>query len=148
VTGQTEAQTGTSGAGTPPAYTARAYIDGRWVLGEGEPFEVINPATEEVLAVVPALTTAQADEAAAAAVRAFAGGPWSKVPARQRSQLLHRLADLIERDTDRLIDLMIDEIGPSRSATSAGSPTPPPGWPPDPTRRSPRPRLRTVAPRC
>ena len=35
-------------------YTARAYIDGRWVTGEGEPFEVINPATEEVLAVVPA----------------------------------------------------------------------------------------------
>ena len=104
--------------GTPPAYTARAYIDGRWVPGEGEPFEVINPATEEVLAVVPGLTTAQADEAAAAAVRAFAGGPWSKVPARQRSQLLHRLADLIERDTDRLIDLMIDEIGTPRAVAS------------------------------
>ena len=50
---------------------ARAYIDGRWVTGEGEPFEVINPATEEVLAVVPGLTVAQADEAVAAAGPCF-----------------------------------------------------------------------------
>ena len=102
-----------------PAYTARAYIDGRWVEGEGEPFEVINPATEDVLAVVPALTAAQADEAVAAAGRAFAGGPWSKVSARERSRLLHRLADLIEEDADRLIDLMIDEIGTPRAVASA-----------------------------
>ena len=97
---------------------ARAYIDGRWVTGEGEPFEVINPATEEVLAVVPGLTTAQADEAVAAAARAFAGGPWSTVPARERSRLLHRLADLIERDTDKLIDLMVEEIGTPRAVAS------------------------------
>ena len=59
--------------------TASAYIDGSWVTGEGEPFEVINPATEDVLAVVPALTTAQADQAVAASARAFADGPWSRV---------------------------------------------------------------------
>ena len=103
---------------TPSAYTASGYIDGRWVCGEGEPFEVINPATEDVLAVVPALTTAQADEAVAAAARAFTTGPWSRVPARERSQLLHRLADLLERDQDRLIDLMIDEIGTPRAVAS------------------------------
>ena len=95
--------------------TASAYIDGRWVTGEGEPFEVINPATEEVLAVVPGLTTAQGDEAVAAAARAFVGGPWSRVTARERSQLLHRLAGLIERDQDELADLMITEIGTPRS---------------------------------
>jgi aldehyde dehydrogenase (NAD+) len=101
-----------------PQGTARAYIDGRWVLGEGEPFEVINPATEDVLAAVPALTVAQADEAVAAAARAFAGGPWSRVPARERSQMLHRLADLLERDQDRLIDLMIEEIGTPRAVAT------------------------------
>jgi len=98
-----------------PLPTASAYIDGRWVTGEGDPFEVINPATEEVLAVVPAMTTAQADEAVAAAARAFAGGPWSRVAARERSQLLHRLADLLERDQGKLVDLMITEIGTPRS---------------------------------
>jgi aldehyde dehydrogenase (NAD+) len=101
-----------------PQGTARAYIDGRWVLGEGEPFEVINPATEDVLAAVPALTVAQADEAVAAAARAFAGGPWSRVPARERSQMLHRLAGLLERDQDRLIDLMIEEIGTPRAVAT------------------------------
>ena len=100
------------------SHTARAYIDGRWVLGDGESFQVINPTTEDVLAEVPALTVAQADEAVAAAARAFAGGPWSKMPPRGRSQLLHRLADLIERDTDPLIDLMIDEIGTPRAVAS------------------------------
>jgi len=95
--------------------TASAYIDGRWVTGQGEPFEVINPATEEVLAVVPALTTAQADEAVAAAGRAFAGGPWSRVPARERSRMLHRIADLLERDQGKLVDLMITEIGTPRA---------------------------------
>ncbi len=104
--------------GTAPAYTATGYIDGRWVLGEGEPFEVINPATEDVLAAVPALTTAQADQAVCAAARAFSTGPWSRVSARQRSELLHRLADLLERDQERLIDLMIDEIGTPRAVAS------------------------------
>ena len=99
----------------PAAATARAYIDGHWVVGDGEPFEVINPATEDVLAIVPALTPAQADDAVAAAARAFAGGPWSRVPAIERSQLLHRLADLLERDQERLIDLMITEIGTPRA---------------------------------
>ena len=79
---------------------------------------MINPATEEVLAAVPGLTTAQADEAVAAAARAFAGGPWSTVPAAERSRLLHRLADLIERDTDKLIDLMVEEIGTPRAVAS------------------------------
>ena len=102
----------------PPAYTASGYVDGRWVIGDGETFEVINPATEDVLAVVPALTTAQADQAVAAAARAFTSGPWSRVSARQRSELLHRLADLLERDHDRLIDLMIDEIGTPRAVAS------------------------------
>jgi len=95
--------------------TASAYIDGRWVTGKSEQFDVINPATEEVLAVVPALTAAQADEAVAAARRAFAGGPWSRVPARERSRMLHRLADLLERDQAKLADLMITEIGTPRA---------------------------------
>lgn len=94
---------------------ASAYIDGRWVTGAGETFEIINPSDEEVLAVVPALTVAQADDAVAAAKRAFGGGPWSLTPARERSRLLHKLADLLERDKERLGALMVDEIGTPRS---------------------------------
>jgi aldehyde dehydrogenase (NAD+)/betaine-aldehyde dehydrogenase len=37
------------------------------------------------------------------------------VPPRERSQLLHRLADLLERDQEQLIDLMVTEIGTPRA---------------------------------
>jgi aldehyde dehydrogenase (NAD+) len=93
------------------ARRAVASIGGRWVAGEGDRFEVVNPATEEVIATVAGLTVGQADEAVAAAARAFHGGEWSRVPARERSRMLYRLADLLERDQDRLIDLMVEEIG-------------------------------------
>ncbi len=105
MTTQTRAR---AGAGTR---RAAAYIDGRWVVGDGDDFDVVDPSTEEVLATVPGLTIAQADQAVAASARAFHGGEWSRVPARARSEMLHLLADLLERDQDRLIDLMVTEIG-------------------------------------
>ena len=100
--------------------TVSGYIDGRWVEGHGELFEVVNPTTEEVLARVPAMTVAQADEAVAAAARAFSTGPWSRVGPRGRAAMLHRLADLIERDADRLTQLLIDEIGTPRANALKG----------------------------
>ncbi len=105
---------------SPAPRAASAYIDGRWIQGEGELFEVVNPTTEEVLASVPALSIAQADAAVAAASRAFSTGPWSKATARERSDMLHRLADLIERDQDSLTQLLIDEIGTPRSNAAKG----------------------------
>jgi len=98
--------------------TASGYIDGGWVQGEGEPFEVVNPSTGDVLATVPALTIAQVDAAVDAARRAFTDGPWSRVTARERAAMLYRLADLIERDQDHLADLMIDEIGTPKTVVS------------------------------
>ena len=99
--------------------SASAYIDGCWVTGTGAEYDIVNPTSEEVLATVSSLTVAQADEAVAAAFRAFNGGAWSTTPARERSRLLHRLADLIERDTDHLGALMIDEIGTPRAVVDA-----------------------------
>ncbi len=97
---------------------ASGYIDGAWVQGEGDPFDVINPTTGEVLATVPALTVTQADAAVEAARRAFSDGPWSRVTPRERAGMLYRLADLIERDQDRLAELMVDEIGTPRTVVS------------------------------
>ena len=97
---------------------AAGLINGAWVEGQGEPFDVVNPATEEVIANVAGMSLSQADEAVAAAAAAFHGGPWSRTSPRERGQMLYRLADLLERDEKGLIDLMVDEIGTPYSVAS------------------------------
>ena len=49
-------------------------IDGRWEAGEGRPgdvADVVDPATEERLAPVPAASTGQVEAATTAAARSF-----------------------------------------------------------------------------
>jgi acyl-CoA reductase-like NAD-dependent aldehyde dehydrogenase len=59
--------------------------------------EVINPATEDVIAEVAAADAKDVD-AAVAAARAALEGPWGKMSARDRGRLVSKLADrLLER---------------------------------------------------
>jgi aldehyde dehydrogenase (NAD+) len=68
---------------------------------------------------VAPVSVAQAADAVETAREAFEQGAWSRTTAEERSRLLHRLADLIERDADFLSDLMIDEIGTPRAMAEA-----------------------------
>src|SRR3954469_12984161 len=62
--------------------------------------DVVNPATEEVIAAVASAEKADVD-AAVAAARAALNGPWGKMSARERGRLVSRLADrLMERADD------------------------------------------------
>jgi acyl-CoA reductase-like NAD-dependent aldehyde dehydrogenase len=55
----------------------RIYINGEWVApSSAEKITVINPATEEACAHVPAAKEADIDRAVAAAREAFDSGPW------------------------------------------------------------------------
>jgi acyl-CoA reductase-like NAD-dependent aldehyde dehydrogenase len=79
------------------------FIDNEFVAAEsGKTFESINPATEEVLAHVAEADAGDVDLAVSAARRAFESGPWSEMRARDRGRLLHKLAELIDRDSDAL----------------------------------------------
>ncbi len=81
------------------------FIDGAWQSGgEGE-IEVINPAREEVIARVPNGGKAEVDAAVQAARAQFDGGAWSKLSGPERGALIWKLADLVERDADRLATL-------------------------------------------
>jgi delta 1-pyrroline-5-carboxylate dehydrogenase len=88
---------------TLSAAPQRLLIDGKCVASlSGETFETLNPATGEVLAHVARGNTADIDLAVDAARRAFEDPAWRRMSAYDRTNLLLRLADLIERDADEL----------------------------------------------
>jgi len=96
------------------------YVGGRWVDASGEDtVTVVNPATEETIAEVPQGSVADVDRAVAAARQAFDEGPWPRLSARERSDLLVRfVAAVAERRAD-LVDLIVAEAGSARSIAQA-----------------------------
>jgi aldehyde dehydrogenase (NAD+) len=81
-------------------------IDNRWVASEsGKTFATINPSTGEEICQVAEADAADVEKAVRAARAAFEHGPWRKMPASERGRLLHRLADLIEKNADELARL-------------------------------------------
>src|SRR5580704_322421 len=83
-------------------------INGRLVSGVAR-LDVINPATEEVLAEAPRADRAQLEEAIAAAKAAFPA--WSAKPIRERGALLVKLADALEGRQDEFARLLTLEQG-------------------------------------
>lgn len=103
---------------TAPNVQAECFIDGAWLPGEGETIRSVNPTTGAELAVTPAASREQAAAAAFAARRAFDNGQWSRLTPGERGVLLHRLADLLERDRAKIVNLAATEVGtPISSAT-------------------------------
>ncbi len=89
----------------PKVRLTQNLIDGQWVdASSGKTFDVFNPATGEVIAQVASSDKEDVDRAVASARRAFEG-PWSKFSARERADLMFKLADLIEQNTDELAAL-------------------------------------------
>lgn len=83
-------------------------IDGKKVTTE-ETFDVINPATEEVVARCPKATAEHVDQAVAAARRAFPA--WSATPDAERSRLVHAIANALEAHSEELTKLLTLEQG-------------------------------------
>lgn len=82
------------------------FIDGQWVPARsGKTREIINPFDASVIAKVAEGGREDARAAIDAARRAFDQGDWPRTSASQRARLLHRLADLIERDREELARL-------------------------------------------
>ncbi|EST52465.1 betaine-aldehyde dehydrogenase [Brevibacillus panacihumi W25] len=75
----------------------RLFINGEWVdSSSGETFEVRNPANGEVIALAAKGTREDAQRAIKAARFAFDEGGWGDSKARDRAELLWKVADLIE----------------------------------------------------
>jgi Aldehyde dehydrogenase family len=95
---------GTNVAALPEKpFLARHLIDGAWCdSADGATFERRSPAHGTLVSVAARGGTAETDAAIATARRAFADGPWPHLSGKDRSALLLRVADLIERDRHRI----------------------------------------------
>jgi acyl-CoA reductase-like NAD-dependent aldehyde dehydrogenase len=83
-------------------------INGKLVAGASS-FDVLNPATEEVVAKCPKADRAQLDQAVAAAKAAFPA--WSKRPLKERAALLNKVADALEARAEEFARLLVQEQG-------------------------------------
>ena len=82
------------------------YIDGAFIDSvDGGTFDVLDPVTNETYTTAAAGTKADIDRAVASARKAFAEGPWPRMLPRERSRILHRIADIVESRDQRLAEL-------------------------------------------
>ena len=90
------------------------YIDGTWRAGaSGERFDVINPATEEVIASVASAEIADADAALDAAEAAMK--EWAAQTPRHRSEVLRKAWELMIAKLDHFAHLITLENGKART---------------------------------
>ena len=88
------------------------YIDGAWVeAASGETREITCPADGSHVITVSEGAEADAQKAIAAARRTFDDGAWSATPAKERGAILDKLADLLERDRDKVARVESQDTG-------------------------------------
>ncbi|KAI4329559.1 hypothetical protein MLD38_027935 [Melastoma candidum] len=81
-------------------------INGQFVdAASGKTFPTIDPRTGEVIAHVAEGDAEDVNRAVAAARKAFDEGPWPKMTAYERSRILLKFADLVEKHNDELAAL-------------------------------------------
>ncbi|HJR82123.1 MAG TPA: CoA-acylating methylmalonate-semialdehyde dehydrogenase [Anaerolineales bacterium] len=86
------------------------YINGEWVKPEvKEYFDVINPATGQVIARTPLCDAKDVESVAQAAAAAFPA--WRRTPVGDRVQYLFKLRDLLKANLDEIARTITDECG-------------------------------------
>lgn len=91
-----------------PHHEFRLLIGGQRVAGASH-FDVINPATETVVARCPRADLAQLNQAVAAAKAAFPA--WAATPLRDRAALLLKLADALDARAGEIAPVLTQEQG-------------------------------------
>lgn len=84
----------------------KLFINNEWVNAiSGKRFDVINPATEQKLTDVAEADKADVDVAVRCARRAFDGGPWHTMSARDRGRILMKVAQLLDKHREEFAEL-------------------------------------------
>ncbi|TCN33845.1 aldehyde dehydrogenase family protein [Sinorhizobium americanum] len=88
------------------------YIDGKWTpAANGRTFDVVNPATEEVIHQIAAATAEDVDLAVKAARRAFDKDGWPKLSGAQRAKYLRAIAEGIRARQAEIARLEVIDNG-------------------------------------
>ncbi|WP_433547089.1 aldehyde dehydrogenase family protein [Streptomyces sp. CA-294286] len=95
----------------------RLLIDGEWVEPAGGHYEVVDPATEEVVGLAPEASPEQVRQAADAARDAF--DSWSRTRPEERAAILDRAADVVRRESDPYTRLARAETGATTGTARA-----------------------------
>jgi aldehyde dehydrogenase (NAD+) len=88
---------------------AAHWIGGEAVPGGTETIDVVNPATNEVIAAVPAGTAAFVDAAVAAATAAFPG--WARTSPADRAAIVRRMAEGLQARAGEVASTITAEMG-------------------------------------
>ncbi len=97
-------------ARSAPVPTVKLLINGQFVESKTKAWrDVVNPATQEVLARVPMCDAAEVGEAVEAAAAAFK--TWKNVPLGARARIMLKLQELIRRDMKKIAAVLTSEQG-------------------------------------
>ena len=89
----------------------KLFIDGAWIDGSGDDFEIVSPINGKKFTSIKRATVSDMEMAIKAARMSFDNGSWSNMAPTQRKKILHKLADLIERDALELTVLGVRDNG-------------------------------------
>ena len=82
---------------------ANLLINNKSIIGKAEDFDVINPTNSEVITSIPQSSVEQVNEAVSSARKAFS--KWSRTSPGERSSMLFKLADAIEKNAEEIAKL-------------------------------------------
>lgn len=90
--------------------TSQHYINGQWTDSQGgQPFDVINPSTEAVAAIITLGSEADTNTAVAAAKAAF--DSWSQTSKEQRLEYLGALLEQYQSRSEEMAQAISTEMG-------------------------------------
>ena len=96
--------------GSTAVQSAKLLINGQWVESQTTEWrDIVNPATQQVLARVPFATTAEVDAAVAAAHEAFK--TWRHTPLGARMRIMLKLQALVREHSKRIAQTLSAEQG-------------------------------------
>jgi aminobutyraldehyde dehydrogenase len=92
------------------ATSQKIFVGGKWTdAAEGGTMEVLNPATGDTIAEVPACTAADVDAAVEAAAQALPD--WLDSTPAERAELLLKLADVLDEHAEELAEIESRNVG-------------------------------------